>query len=85
MKKTTLYNKKEIQSAAHAVLTTWSERQNNRQEAYINLQAGLRRAEMNQLADLLKQGVKETEEQTVPTVEEGQSTTKGPFTLRESE
>ena len=64
--KTVLYNKKEIQSATHEILSTWLKEQRNPREAYINLQTGLETAEMNQLAAVLEQSVKETEKR--PTV-----------------
>ena len=62
--KTAVYDKKEIQSAAYDVLSTWLKQQNNRREAYTTLHAGLKRAEMNQLAFLLKQWVEGTAAET---------------------
>ena len=52
-----VYNKKEIQSAAHTVLRTWMKKQTNRQEAYTTLCAELRRYEKNELCALLKRWV----------------------------
>ena len=52
-----LYDKKEIQSAAHKLLRTWMKKQTNRQDAYTALYDGLRKSKLNQLALLLKQSV----------------------------
>ena len=52
-----LYDKKEIQSAAHKLLRTWMKKQTNRHEAYTALYDGLRKAKLIQLALLLKQSV----------------------------
>ena len=64
-----LYDKKEIQSAAHKVLRTWMKKQTNRQEAYTALYDGLRKAKLNQLALLLKQSVVGTAESSQVTKE----------------
>ena len=53
-------NRDKIQPAKHAILSRWLKTQNNRREAYINLCAGLRKYEMNQLAIKLKEWVEET-------------------------
>ena len=52
-----MYDKKEIQSAAHEILRTWLSEQTNRQEAYTTLCAALRRCEKKELCALLKQSV----------------------------
>ena len=39
-----------IVDAAHDVLSTWFKEQPSRQEAYLNLQTGLKTADMNELA-----------------------------------
>ena len=39
--KAAIYNKNEIQDAAHEVLHTWLNKQNNREEAFNNLQSAL--------------------------------------------
>ena len=49
-----IYNKKEIQDAAHEVLNTWLKKQENREEAFNNLQSALLENEMNQLAAELR-------------------------------
>ena len=55
---TALYNYRTcIQDAAHSVLSMWLKQQPNRQEAYMNLQAGLKRAQMNELAALVRKWV----------------------------
>ena len=52
---TALYNHRaSIQEAAYVALSTWLKQYQSRQKAYINLQAGLKRAQMNQLAALLR-------------------------------
>ena len=43
-----------IQAATHELLSKWLSQQPSRQEAYIHLQSGLKRAKMNQLAGDLK-------------------------------
>ena len=48
------YNKKEIQDAAREVLQTWCKEQTNREEALVKLQAGLKKCEMNSLAEELR-------------------------------
>ena len=50
-----LYDKREIQSAAHKVLRTWMKKQTDRREAYTTLHNQLRKAKLNQLAVLMKQ------------------------------
>ena len=62
---------REIQPATYDVLSNWLQQQKNRREAYIDLQAGLIRAEMNQLATELKQWVERTEAEIDRTPEEG--------------
>ena len=53
--KSAMYDHKDsIQSATHELLSTWLKQQPNRQEAYVNLKAGLKRAQMNQLANELQ-------------------------------
>ena len=53
-------NRDKIQPATHEILSRWLKTQNNRREAFINLCAGLRKCEMNQLAIKLKEWVEET-------------------------
>ena len=55
--KAALRNKGEIQEATYHVLSRWLEKQKSREEAYINLIAGLRKCEVNQLAGELEQWV----------------------------
>ena len=43
-----------IQAATYELLSTWLKKQTDRQEAYMNLLAGLKRAQMNQLAANLR-------------------------------
>ena len=43
-----------IQAATHKLLSKWLSEQQSRQEAYMVLQAGLKRAQMNQLASNLR-------------------------------
>ena len=43
-----------IQAATHELLSTWLKRQTDRHEAYVNLLTGLKTAQMNQLAALLR-------------------------------
>ena len=46
--KTAMYDHSDsIQAATHELLSTWLKKQTDRQEAYKNLQAGLKRAQMN--------------------------------------
>ena len=53
--KTAMYDHSDsIQAATHELLFTWLKKQTDRQEAYKNLLAGLKRAEMNQLASNLR-------------------------------
>ena len=60
---TALYNHRtSINDAAHDVLCTWLKDQPARQEAYMDLQAGLKRAHMNQLATQLRMWVQGTED-----------------------
>ena len=55
---TALYNHRtSIQDAAYNVLSIWREHYQSSQVAYINLQAGLKRAQMNQLAAELQSWV----------------------------
>ena len=46
-----------IQAATHEVLSKWLKKQPTRQEAYMNLLEGLKRAQMNQLASTLRRWV----------------------------
>ena len=58
---TTIFdNSDKIQPATHAVLAKWLQQQDNRREAYVSLNAGLRKYGMNQLAAELRQWVEET-------------------------
>ena len=60
---TALYNHRtSINDAAHDVLCTWLKDQPAKLEAYMNLQAGLKRAHMNQLATQLRMWVQGTED-----------------------
>ena len=43
-----------IQAATHKLLSKWLNQQPNRREAYMNLRVGLKRAQMNQLANDLR-------------------------------
>ena len=43
-----------IQAATHKLLSKWLSQQQSRQQAYIHLQSGLKRAKMNQLASNLR-------------------------------
>ena len=52
--KAAIYNKNEIQDAAHEVLHTWLKKQSNREEAFNNLQSALLENEMNLLAAELR-------------------------------
>ena len=53
--KTAMYDHSDsIQAATHELLSTWLKQQTDRQEAYKNLQAGLKRAQMNQLVANLR-------------------------------
>ena len=55
---TALYNHRtSINDAAHDVLSTWRKQYQSSQEAYRNLQAGLKRAQMNDLAAKLQSWV----------------------------
>ena len=65
---------KEIQPATHEVLSRWVNKENNRQEAYINLYEGLRKAEMNHLAAELKQWVEGTAAEMSRALQDGEST-----------
>ena len=51
------YRNSSINNAAHDVLSTWRKQQPSGQEAYMDLQAGLKRAKMNQLAAQLRKWV----------------------------
>ena len=51
---TALYDNHKIQPSTHEILSRWLKKQNSRREAYINLHAGLKKYQMNQLAALLK-------------------------------
>ena len=50
------YNKKKdgIQATAYELLSMWRKQQHSRQEAYMNLHAALKRAQMNELASNLR-------------------------------
>ena len=53
--KTAMYDHSDsIQAATYELLSMWLKKQTDRQEAYKNLRAGLKRAEMNQLASNLR-------------------------------
>ena len=52
-----------IQAATHKLLSKWLKQQPTRQQAYINLQTGLKRAQMNQLAAQLRKWVEGIDEQ----------------------
>ena len=57
--KTAMYDHKDsIQAASHELLSTWLKQQPSRQEAYVNLLEGLKRAQMERLAAELKSLVK---------------------------
>ena len=72
MMKTALYdNRDKMQPATHEILSRWLKAQNSRQEAYINLHAGLKKCEMKELAVKLTQWVEGTAEETTTTLEEG--------------
>ena len=47
-------HKDSMQAATHALLSKWRKQQSSGQKAYMNLQTGLKRAEMNQLASNLR-------------------------------
>ena len=53
-----LYDKKEIPSATHKLLTMWLQQQTNRHDAYNTLHFALKKAGDNMLAARLKQWVK---------------------------
>ena len=57
-----LYDKKEIQSAAHKVLRTWMKQQTDGREAYRILYASLKRCDMKELAAVLRQRVEDVME-----------------------
>ena len=53
--KAAMYNHSDsIQAATHELLSKWLKQQPSRQEAYMNLLEGLKRAQMNQLASNLR-------------------------------
>ena len=52
-----LYDKKEIQSAAYKLLTSWLQQQTNRHDAYNTLHSALKKADHNMLAAYLQQWV----------------------------
>ena len=53
--KTAMYDHSDsIQAATYELLSTWLKKQTDRREAYKNMCAGLKRAEMNQLAANLR-------------------------------
>ena len=58
-----------IQAATHKLLSKWLNQQPNRREAYMVLQAGLKRAKMNQLASNLRVWVEKPEERSQVTDE----------------
>ena len=58
-----------IQAATHKLLSTWRKQQPSSQKAYMVLQAGLKRAKMNQLASNLRVWVEEPEERSQVTDE----------------
>ena len=69
--KTALFdNREKLQAATHELLSRWLKQQNNRLEAYMNLQVGLRKCRMNQLAMELKQWVEGTTADIALTAEE---------------
>ena len=70
--KTALYdNREKMQPATHEILSRWLKAQNSRQEAYVNLQAGLRKCGMKELAVKLTQWVEGTAVETTRTIEKG--------------
>ena len=58
--KTALYNKKEIQSATHEVISDWSKQQTNTFGAYTALKEALEKSKFTSLAGVLQQWVEGT-------------------------
>ena len=70
--KTALYdNREKMQPATHEILSRWLKAHTSRQEAYVNLHAGLKKGGMKELAVKLTQWVEGTAEETTTTLEEG--------------
>ena len=72
MVKAALYDhSNSIQAAAHKVISSWVQRQSNRQEAYSALHTGLKEVEMHQLAGELQLWVEGTVKQPSASLDRG--------------